>query len=395
MTRLYKAVVVSLVIALISSLSLFGCGGPVQPTNPEVQSPPQAIEQVTTETLESTPTHELEVVFLDVGQADAALIFQDGHYLLIDGGNRADSQLIYSVLKARGITHLDYIINSHPDEDHVGGLSGALQVADVGQAFSSVTEHNKDAFNNFKNKLDEKGIELTVPETGDTLTFADSTLEFIQPDKDYGDVNDDSLVVMLTYKNTKFLFTGDIGEATEKDLCDSGVDLEADVLKIPHHGSKYSSSYVFLRAVNPVYAVIPVGADNTYGHPTEEALSKYRNQGAELFRTDLHGDVTITSDGTTVTVKTEKTTTKDVYAPNTAYEERVPITPPVREVVPAPTAADHGDIKGNISTKTGEKIYHVPGQRYYDSTVINESQGERWFWTEEEAQAAGWRKSKV
>jgi competence protein ComEC len=332
--------------------------------------------------IESAENHELEVVFLDVGQADAALISQNGHYMLIDGGNKGDSSLIYSILQSRGIAKLDYIINSHPDEDHVGGLPGAIQVAEVGQVFSSVTEHDTEAFNDFKNKLSEKGIQITVPQTGDTLKFADSTLEFIQPEKNYGDVNDDSLVVMLTYKGTKFLFTGDIGEATEKDLCDSGIDLKADVLKVPHHGSKYSSTYQFLTEVNPACVVISVGAENTCGHPTEEALSKYRDQGAKLYRTDLNGDVTALSDGIKVSVKLQKTTTKDVYTPNSEYEEKAPATlvpevapepePPVEEVAPEPSTSY--DSETVYITNTGSK-YHRDGCRHLSKSKIPTTRG--------------------
>jgi competence protein ComEC len=263
-----------------------------------------------------TPANsDLEVAFLDVGQADAALVSQNGHYMLIDGGNSEDSSLIYTVLKDKNITKLDYIINSHPHEDHVGGLSGALQRAQVDKTFSSVTDRGEKTFENFKAGLTRQGVEITVPNTGDAYQFANSTFTFIQPDKEYGDYNEDSLVVLLVYGDTRFLFTGDIGWDAEKDLVESGLDLEADVLKVPHHGSKYSSSYQFLRAVNPLYAVISVGADNDYGHPTDEALSKYRDQGATLYRTDLQGDVTMLSNGKSITVLTEKSPTGNVFAP--------------------------------------------------------------------------------
>jgi competence protein ComEC len=234
---------------------------------------------------------------------------------MIDGGNATDSDLIYSVLRRRDIDYLDYVVFSHTHEDHIGGLSGALQYADVGVCYGPSDEGDTKAFNTFKQKLKERGLSITVPE--DTANFrlggADVTVTHVTTDAK--DPNEDELVVRIVYGDTSFLFTGDIGQETEKALIEAGVELESTVLKVPHHGSAGSSGYQFLREVNPRYSVISVGEGNSYGHPTEEALSKYRDLGTELYRTDYHGDVTMTSDGSKIVISTQKQTRNDVYSP--------------------------------------------------------------------------------
>ena len=248
----------------------------------------------------------LQVVFLDVGQADAALITLDGHAMLVDGGNRDDSSLIYSVLRARGIEHLDYVIGSHPDEDHIGGLPGAFEIASVGRVFCSVDTHDTKTFQNFKKAVEGQGLSIEVPEKGQTLSFGGAKLTFIQLGIDYGNTNDNSLVVRLVYGETSFLFAGDIGVDAEAGLVESGAVLKSTVLKVPHHGSKYSSSSGFLSAVDPEIAIICVGKDNDYYYPHESALARYRDQGARVYRTDLQGDITVLSDGKRVEVVTQK-----------------------------------------------------------------------------------------
>jgi competence protein ComEC len=270
----------------------------------------------------------LKVRFLDVGQADAALLESDGHYVLIDGGNAADSQLIYTVLKKEGVTSLDAIIATHPDEDHIGGLSGALNAASAKKAYCSTLNSDTKAFRNFTQAVQSSNISIIVPQTTTTtresLEFGSAHLEFLGPLKDYGDENENSLVVKVSYKQVSFLFAGDVGKNSETDLAQLP-DIEATVLKVPHHGSKYSSSYQFLRAVNPEYSVISVGSDNTYGHPTSETLGRLKDQGSKLFRTDLQGDITMTTDGEKITVATEKGQAADVYKPNDQNDETDPL----------------------------------------------------------------------
>ena len=248
----------------------------------------------------------LQVHFIDVGQADAALVICDGHYMLIDGGNAEDSDLIYAYLERRGAKHLDYMVATHAHEDHIGGLSGALNYARVDTAFCPVTEYSSKVFQNMVKYLGEQGKSLTVPEPGDKFSLGAARVEILGPVEEYDDTNDTSIVLRIDYGETSFLFTGDMETGAEGDLLDSGADVRATVLKAGHHGSDTSSGYRFLREVMPQYAVISVGKDNRYGHPSDEVLSRFRDLGAEVYRTDMQGHIIAESDGKTVTFTTEK-----------------------------------------------------------------------------------------
>jgi len=248
----------------------------------------------------------LQVHFIDVGQADATLLLCGGQAMLIDGGNVDDSSTIVTYLKKYDIDYLDYVVCTHAHEDHVGGLSGALNHAEAGRVFCPVTEYDSAAFENFVKYTEAQGLSPECPEVGSTLTLGDATLQFLAPLRDYEETNDTSIAVRVTYGKTSFLFTGDAEREAEQDMVDSGYDLSATVLQVGHHGSDSSSSYVFLREVMPQYAVISVGADNSYGHPTEEALSRLRDAGAAVYRTDLQGDIICTSDGEEVSFTTAR-----------------------------------------------------------------------------------------
>lgn len=247
-----------------------------------------------------------EVHFIDVGQADSALVVCDGHYMLIDGGNAEDSDLVYAYLERHGGEHLDYMVATHAHEDHIGGLSGALNYAAVDVAYCPVTEHDTKVFQNMVKYLDQQGKSLTVPEPGDKFDLGSAQVEILGPVKEYSDTNNTSIVFRVDYGETSFLFTGDMETNAEKDLIESGADLRATVLKAGHHGSDTSSSYQFLREVMPKYTVISVGEGNKYGHPSEEILSRYRDVGAEVYRTDMQGHIIAASDGKNVTFRTEK-----------------------------------------------------------------------------------------
>lgn len=248
----------------------------------------------------------LEVHFIDVGQADAALVACDGRYMLIDGGNAEDSDLIYSYLERRGVRHLDLMVASHAHEDHIGGLSGALNCATVDTALCPVTEYNSKVFQNLVKYLEAQGKALTVPEPGDRFNLGSARVEILGPVEEYDETNDTSIVLRIDYGDTSFLFTGDMEKGAEADLIESGANLRATVLKAGHHGSDTSSGYQFLREVMPRYAVISVGEGNKYGHPSDEVLSRLRDAGTEVYRTDMQGHIIASSDGRSVTFRTEK-----------------------------------------------------------------------------------------
>ncbi len=265
-----------------------------------------SIQDITSDvTSEAVVESYFQVHFIDVGQADAALLLCDDAYMLIDGGNSADSSLMYSYLKEQEITYLDYILASHAHEDHVGGLAGAMNYADVGAVYCPVTSYDSEPFGDFVKYVEKQNLEITVPEAGDTFNLGSAVVEILGLNAE-GEENDASMIVKISYGDTSFLFTGDAEREAEQALLNSGCDLNSTVLKVGHHGAADSTTYPFLREVMPTYAIISVGAENGYGHPTEGTLSKLEDAGVQIYRTDVHGNIIATSDGQSVTITTEK-----------------------------------------------------------------------------------------
>ena len=265
--------------------------------------------------------------FIDVGQADAALIECDGRYMLIDGGNKGDSDVLYTVLKNAGVQKLGIVVGTHAHEDHIGGLPGAFSYTTTDLTLCSVTEYDSDAFRDFKRYADERGGGITVPSVGDSYMLGSAVVSILGVNSAAGD-NNGSIVLLIAYGDTRFLFTGAAEREAEQAILASDADLSVDVLKVGHHGSDTSMTYPFLREIMPTYAVISVGKDNAYGHPTDDTLSRLRDADVEVYRTDLQGDIYCTSDGTTVTITTERmagteTTAVETTAPVPAGTEYV------------------------------------------------------------------------
>lgn len=248
----------------------------------------------------------LTVTWLDVGQGDAAVIQCGGQSMLIDGGKPEKSSYIYAWLQQHGLSYLDVIVATHVDADHIGGLSGALNYASVGTAYCPETTGTTETFQSFVKYLAQRGKQITVPTAGETFALGGAQIQILGPLHRAEDSNDNSIVLKVSFGATSFLFTGDAERAEEQDLLNSGVNLQSTVLKVGHHGSDTSTSYPFLRAVAPQYAVISVGAGNSYGHPTEAVLSRLRDAGVTTFRTDMQGEITAVSDGQTINFSTAK-----------------------------------------------------------------------------------------
>lgn len=262
----------------------------------------------------TSQTGTLTVTWLDVGQGDAAVIQCGGQSMLIDSGKPEKSSYIYAWLQQHGLSYLDVIVATHVDADHIGGLSGALNYASVGAAYCPETTGTTETFQSFVKYLAQRGRQITVPTAGEAFTLGGAQVQILGPLHSAEDSNDNSIVLKVSFGATSFLFTGDAERAEEQDLMNAGVDLQSTVLKVGHHGSDTSTSYPFLRAVAPQYAVISVGADNSYGHPTEAVLSRLRDAGVTTFRTDLQGEITAVSDGQTVNFSTAKNAAAETLA---------------------------------------------------------------------------------
>ncbi len=287
-----------------------------------------------------------EIWFLDVGQGDGACILCNGHAMLIDGGDRGSSQLLYSFLKTHGIERLDCIAATHSDADHIGGLSGALQYASADRVYSTVTESDTKTFANFKKQLEKYGASVTIPDAGERFMLGSASVTILYPEAGAIISDNTSLVIRICYGATAFLFMGDCETEDEAILLESGADLSCDVLKVAHHGSGNSTSRQFLDRADPSFAVISVGKDNGYGHPTEQVLDALKASGAVLYRTDLHGTIHCVSDGARVTFdvakndgadpyflpETVELTTPEESAPPEAPERTMPTEEPVARI---------------------------------------------------------------
>lgn len=262
----------------------------------------------------TSQTGTLTVTWLDVGQGDAAVIQCGGQTMLIDGGKPEKSSYIYAWLQQHGLSYLDVIVATHVDADHIGGLSGALNYASVGTAYCPETTGTTETFQSFVKYLAQRGKQITVPTAGETFALGGAQVQILGPLHSAEDSNDNSIVLKVSFGATSFLFTGDAERAEEQNLLNAGVNLQSTVLKVGHHGSDTSTSYPFLRAVAPQYAVISVGAGNSYGHPTEAVLSRLRDAGVTTFRTDMQGEITAVSDGQTVNFSVAKNAAAETLA---------------------------------------------------------------------------------
>ena len=293
-----------------------GCTSTSNVPPPTIEPTPVVTVQPT-ESPTETPVSELTVHFIDVGQADAAVLQCGDDTMMIDGGNVADSSLIVAYLKKLNIDNIDYMVCTHAHEDHVGGLSAPLSVMPVSAVYAPSAEADSKAYQNFKRKAADQNTEIMHPENYESFPFGSARVEILACPDNADNLNNTSIILKVTHKNKSFLFTGNAEREEEQTLLDRGL-LKSDVLKVGHHGSDTSTSYPFLREVMPEYAVISVGKDNLYGHPTEAVLIRLRDADVQVYRTDLQGDIIMISDGDNITVTTVKN--EDIQTNETAVE---------------------------------------------------------------------------
>jgi competence protein ComEC len=282
-------------------------------------------------------TDGLTVRFLDIGQGDSALLQWGNHAALVDGGPRDHTDALLADLRHFGVSRLDWVIASHPHEDHIGGLIGVFHAMPVDHFLSSGLNTGSSVQAGLLKEIQKQKTSFQIAKPGSRLDLGDgAAMEILAPPapplKDTSsDPNNNSIVARLDFGATRILFTGDM-EGPERDwlfrqtdaLLGGAGPLAADVLKAAHHGSRNGTNAALLKRVQPRYVVISCGEGNSYGHPHRQALTAIRKAPSvkELFRTDLEGIITLQTDGKTITITPEHPATKDIWSPGDRRDSR-------------------------------------------------------------------------
>lgn len=304
-----------IITGILAALTIGVVGSSIGGTNTKVNKPQTKIEQKQeVETVSTKPKtdkvktknkkqeiksklDELKIHYIDVGQGDSILIQQNGHNMLIDAGGNSCEQLVTNYLKQQNITTLDYVVGTHPHEDHIGGLDYVINSFNIGNVFMpkklSTTNTFKDVITSIKNK----NLKISSPQVGNNYELGQCKFTILNPNKEYENINDNSIVIKLTHGEKSFLFTGDAEGTSEMEMVNSNLDLKADVLKLGHHGSKTSTVTNFLNKVNPSYAIVSCSKDNKYKHPGQGVMKRLQDKNIKVYRTDENGTIILTSDG--------------------------------------------------------------------------------------------------
>lgn len=254
-----------------------------------------------------TSPDNLEIYYLDVGQADSILIRHLDNNVLIDAGNNADGKLLVEYFNSLGINHFDYVIGTHAHEDHIGGMDDIIDSFDIDHFYMPDVITTTKTFEDVVDSLSNKKVKFETPKIDSEFYLDDLKFVVLYVGIDKNDLNNTSIVLKLTYKDTSYLFTGDATSEVENKILDK--DLKSDVLKVGHHGSQYSSTAKFLKEVSPSYSIIQVGKNNDYGHPKDVVLKKLDRLNSEVYRTDRDGTILLKSDGKGISIDKINTNT--------------------------------------------------------------------------------------
>lgn len=260
------------------------------------------IKQTNTIETEAVTAGNLRVYYLDVGQADSILVMDKDMTMLIDAGTNEAGETVVNFLKDKGITKIDYLVGTHPHEDHIGGLDDVIDNFDIGTIYMPKMQTTTKTFEDVLDSIANKNLQVTTPVVGDTFSLIDAkcTIMAVDTQDTEDNLNLSSIVIRMTYGGNSFLFMGD----AEAEVEEARSWQPADVLKVGHHGSKTSSSQSFIYQVMPSIAIIQVGKDNSYNLPNQETIDKLNAIGAKVYRTDESRNILVTSDGSNIQVET-------------------------------------------------------------------------------------------
>lgn len=272
--------------------------------------------------LSSVPGDEnMRVSYIDVGQGDSEFIeLPNGETMLIDAGTNESGETVVNYIKSLGYSSIDYVIGTHPHEDHIGGLDDVINTFDIGKIYMPKVTADTKTFEDVLTAVENKNLSVNTAKSGVTIAENDSfSAKIIAPVSDYyDDLNNYSAVIKIVYQDTSFLFTGDAEELSENQITD---DVSADVLKAGHHGSSTSTGDSFLDRVSPSTVIISCGKDNSYGHPHEETINKLEERKILYYRTDISGTITAVSDGHAINFSTSKASEINDYASSVPASE--------------------------------------------------------------------------
>lgn len=263
------------------------------------------------------PDSNFSVFFLDVGQGDCTIIKSNDSVMMIDTStnNRIDD--ISEALMTLSVDTIDYLVITHQHDDHMGSATAIIEKYNVKNVIMpKLTEINMVTTYNYEvllKAIANNKINAIPATVGESFSLGDATVNVLSPVEQDENLNNMSVVLKVVYGETSFLFQGDAEKTIEKQLLSSDLDLSADVLKLGHHGSNTSSTDKYLQAVKPQVAVISCGADNSYGHPHREVIDRLKKYNIDFFITAQTGDITITSDGKNIDVKTQNEEWLPIY----------------------------------------------------------------------------------
>ena len=251
---------------------------------------------------------KLKVHYIDVWQGDSTFIeLPNGKTILIDAGEAEYGDRVISYIKKLKYSKIDYLFATHPHSDHIGGLKKVINSFEIGSIYMPDVTNNTNLYYDLLKAIEAKNKKVRLATAGKNVILDDNiNLKIVAPINNYyEDLNNYSVVLRLTYDEKSFLFMADAEYDSEMELLKSNFDIKADVLKVGHHGSTSSTNYNFLKKVSPKIAVISVGENNDYGHPKEKILEKLKNQNVKIYRTDLNGNIVITTDGKNMKVRVQ------------------------------------------------------------------------------------------